>query len=903
MGFRRDKYQQLREQLEGQNVDPSIREEMDHHLASRIEDNVARGMSRADAERDARRRFGDVDHYRRETGAEERQTRAYAGRRERLGAAAQEAARAIRSLGRRPGFAAAAIMTLGIGIAAAVAVFTILDAVVLRPLPYPAAERLVRIYHPVPKVGPDDRWNISAAEYFHFRAESRTLETVALYGNFRITASANGSAIQINAGRATETTLPLLGARPLLGRLFTADDNLPRRSVVLLSERFWRRQYGASNDVLGTTIRLEGADSEIIGVVAGTVDLPDWAVDVWVPMGLNPAAEARNNHVYWGLARLADGATAEDASRELAAMVPGYVDRFPSAYSAAFFDRTGFSTVVVPWKEDVVGDADRSIWVVFAAAALVLVLAAVNVGNLFLVRSQAVRRDMAVRALLGADRARLAWHFFAESAVITAAATVLGVAMAWSGLRLMLDAVPAGVSRGAAVTVPRLAEVSLDPRGLLFAAALGLVAFIVLGLIPFVVRPGSVESARSARGSTGSKGEVWTRSFLVVAQVALSVVLLAAAGLMVRSFERLRAVEPGFDVEGLLVADLALPFNGYVTYPKTTAFYRALVERTGEIPGVASAAVGSSLPIESEDGCSLFDYPGRPEHINSACIRNAVVGPGYFTTLGAAVEGRDMAWTDLDANTGAVLMSDALGRRLFEGDALEKPVNGPNPRTSPPYTVTGVVRGLVWDRLDRPPPEVAFFPLQPIPDTWLWSPPARMKLLVRVERGDPVSVVPAVREVVRSLDPEVAFENPRTMEQVMAGSMLRVRLVMVLLAVSALAALALSVVGLYGVVAYTVARRTREIGVRIAVGAPVARVKAQVVRQALAMAGAGLIVGLGGAVLLGRLMQSLLFGVGAADPFTLGAVVVLLLTVAVGASLGPAARAASIDPVAALREE
>jgi predicted permease len=389
----------------------------------------------------------------------------------------------------------------------------------------------------------------------------------------------------------------------------------------------------------------------------------------------------------------------------------------------------------------------------------------------------------------------------------------------------------------------------------------------------------------------------------VVAQVGLSVVLLAAAGLMGRTFERLRSVEPGFDPSGVLVAELALPFNAYTKYDQTTGFYRSLVQQVEQLPAVASAAVGSDLPIAASDGCSLFDYPGRPDNVSTSCIRNAVIGPGYFTTLGVTLTGRDLEWSDLDSKTGAVVLSDALGRRLFEDDPLDKAVNGPNDRTRPPYRVAGVTRQLVWERLDQPPTEIAFFPLEPIPGTWLWFPPARMRLLVKVSRGDPVSVVPAIREIVRSLDPEVALEEPRTMEQVVAGSLLRVRLVMLLLAVSAVAALILSVVGLYGVVAYSVARRTREIGVRIAVGAPAGRVRAEILRQSLRMTGAGLVIGLAGSVLLGRLMQSLLYGVSATDPVTLVAVAALLLAVTVGASIGPATRAAAIDPVAALREE
>ncbi|MGE3614270.1 MAG: ADOP family duplicated permease [Gemmatimonadales bacterium] len=898
--WRRDRYQPLRDDL-GEEVDPAVREELEHHLQSRIEENLARGLTRAEAEAEARRRFGDLDRYRRETGAEERRVRGFQGRRERFAVARQEIRRAARALRRNPRFSLTAILTLAVGIGGVAAVFALLDAVVLRPLPYPAADRLVRLYHPVPKVGPNDRWNLAAAEYFHFRKEARSLETVALFGTLRSTVLANGTSLQVSAGLVTETLLPLLGARPALGRLFTAEDILPGHNNVILSERFWRRQYGGAADVIGSTIRLEGTDCIVVGVAAGAVDLPDWTVDVWATYGLDPAAEARNNHVYRAVARLAPGATAASATRELSAMIATYPERFPSAYSTAFVDRTGFTSLAVPWKDDVVGDATGIIWLVFAAAALVLLIAAVNVANLFLVRSQAVRREVGVRVMLGAGRSQLAWHHLAESGLIALASLVLAVGLARLGLAAFTSAVPAGIARGAAVTVPRLAEVALGWRAVGLAAALALLAFLVLGLVPVLAAPeaGDVRT----RGGTGTRREGWLRNGLVVAQVAFAMMLLAAAGLMLRTFESLRNIAPGFRTEGVFVANVALPFGSYRRYEQTTRFYRDMVAQVEALPGVELAAVGSDLPIEAGDGCSVFEYPDRPAEVEITCIPNAVVGPNYFSVLGVSVEGRDLTWADLDDNSGAVVLSDVLARRLFADQALGRAVNGPSGKEQTPFRVTGVARDLRWQRLDQPPEEVAFFPLQPIPGAWLWSPPARMYLVARVSGADPTVIAPAVQRIVAAIDPEVAVERPRSMDQVVAASLLRIRLIMILLALSAAAALLLSVVGLYGVVSYSVARRTREIGVRIAVGAPIRQVRGAVVRQALVLTGAGLAIGTGGAVLIGRVMRSLLFGVSPGDPLTLASVMVLLLGVAAAASLGPAARAAAVDPVTALRAE
>ncbi len=899
-----DKYQPLRDIFRRGDVDADLRDEMAHHIEAQVEANLAAGMSAEQAEAEARRRFGDPTRYRSEASREEVRQRRGDHRRERFTVARQEMRRAWRALRRTPSFSLVAVLTLAVGIAASVAVFTVLDAVVLRPLPYPDADRLVRIFHPVPKIGPNQEWNISIAEFELFGRERRTFDAVAIYGNQRLTVAFDDQASRVNAGMVSAGALPLLGASPLAGRLLTEGDNdVASPAVVLLSERYWRTRFGASPEVIGATLRIEGAAAEIVGVVAGRIGLPDWTVDLWVPQRYTPGAPPANNHVYWAVARLAPGVTPDAASRELAALATTYVDRFPTAYSPRFMENTGFTTRTVLWKDATIGDAPRTLWVLFAASALVLLIAAANVGNLFLVRSQTLRREVAVRSLLGANRSQLAWHHLAEAVLVVGAGLLLGLGLASVGLELLLAAMPDEAGRSG-VTLPRLAEVALDARGVVFASGIALLAGLGFVAVQFASDPEGGEAVRAAQGLTASRRENAARHLLVVAQVAVAMVLLAAAGLLIRSFQSLRTVESGFDPSGVLVADLALPFSEYQTYERTTGFYRQLSQRLEELPSVRVATVGSAVPLEVDDGCSVFDYPDRDPGLNVSCILNTVIGPGYFTALGVAIEGRDLTWADIDGQTGGTAVSDVLARRIFpDGRVLDRAVNGPSPRTGPSFRVVGMTRALRWQGLDRPPAEVAYFPLEAIPGTWLWRPPARMRLVVKVAGGNPLALMPEVRQIVRDIDTDAAVENPRTMDDIVSASLRRVSVLMLLLGISAVAALFLSVIGLYGVVSYTVARRTREIGVRIAVGAPAASVGRAVVRQSLVVVAAGVGVGLLGALAMGRLLAGFLVGVAPADPITLIVVVAVLLAVAVVASLRPALRAAAIDPIVALRSE
>lgn len=904
MVWRRDRYQDLGEVFQHGDPDPEVREELEHHLASRIEENLRAGMSREEALADARRRLGDLERYRGETRAIERGHRRAVRRRERLGLALQEARRAVRTLLRAPTFTVAAIATLALGIGATTAIFTLVDAIALRPLPYPAADRLVRIYHPVPGVGPGDRWDLSAAEFFHFRRNARGLADLAVLRTMRLNLGLSGRASQVSAGLVSASLPSLLGLRPLVGRLFTEEDNTRQKmDVVLLSERLWRDQFGADPRIVGSSVRVEGSAAQVVGVARGP-DVPGLAIDLWLPQPLDPAAQAYNNHVYTAFARLADGVTREQAEAELEGLVARYPDVFPTAYNRSFMERTGFGLELVPLKTDVVGDSARLLWVLLAAVGLVLAIACFNIGNLFLVRVHARRREVAVRAVLGASRAQLAWHHLSESLVLSLGAGLLGAGIAWAGLEGFLRALPGGRDPRVAALLPRLAEVHVGWASVAFAAGVAVLAGVVFGLAPLALSLRWTDALRQAgRGLTPSRRETLIRGGLVVGQIVLAVVLLAGAGLMFRTVQRLRSVAPGFEPDGVLAVDLALPYSRYQTYDESVAFFDELNRRVAALPGVARAAIGSGLPLEGGLGCALLAAEDQPPDVKTPCVPNLVVGPGYFATLGIEVEGREATWAEATSATAGALVSGSLARHIW-GDrsplGLGVKVDGVS---RPPYfPVTGVVRRVHFQGLEQPPGQVVFYPLKPVKGTWLWEPPHRMVLVMRTAGASPAALGPLVERVVRDLDPDAALANSRTLEEVLARSTLRVRLVTLLLGLAALAALLLSGIGLYGVIAFLVGRRAPEIGIRIALGASAAKVRREVVLRSSRLAGLG--VGLGGVAALGatRLLRALLFGVEPGDPLVVGAAATSLLVVAIVASLVPATRASRVDPAQVLRE-
>ncbi len=885
-----------------QDVDDELR----FHIEDRVEELMSRGLTRAAAEDEARRRFGDYERYRNESAMIDHQALRERGRMDTLGALRRESRQAFRTLARSRSFSAIAIVTLALGIGATTAIFTILDAVVLRPLPYPAAERLVYLQSGVPGVDRDAKWGLSVAGYFHFREHARSLEALGAFTTSQVNFGASDGAERVPAALVSGSMFDVLGARMMMGRAIRDEDNLRGApSVVVLGHDFWQRHFAADPGVIGRTIQLHSSPFEIIGVLAPGVHLPETRVDAWMPATLDPGAPPVNSHYLSAVGRLKHGTTLSTARTELALFTRRFPEVFPSAYSPEFLESSGFVTEALPLHQRVVGNYDRILWILLGSVGIVLLIACANVANLFLVRTEGRRRELAIRTALGGDRRHLAWHYLTESLLLALVAGAAGLVFAHWTIRGLLAIAPSGV--------PRLAEIGLGMGSVLFAGTLSVIAGVVFGLFPLARLGRSFDALRDAgRGMTASRGQRTARGALVISQVALAVVLLAAAGLMLRSFDRLRQVAPGLEPRGVLTLHLALPAMRYGDHASVSVFHKELERRLTALPGVASVAAGP-LPLGATGsnalggwrGCALIFTDAAPTSNGEqgSCVGTQVVSPGYFEALGIPLRGRAPTWDETDRGMAGVVITEALAARLWPGeDPIGKGVKGNG--TEPPfYRVVGVVGDLRAAGLDQPPVAAAFYPMVPMEGAPLWSPPRSMSLFVRTQLEDPLSLVPAVRTALAELDPEIPIANAQTMEQVVSRSMARTSFTMLLIGAAAAMSLLLSAVGIYGVISYMVSQRRGEIGIRIALGARASQVAALIIGQSVRLAVAGIVIGLAGAYAATQLLESLLFGVSATDPATLAAVPLVLLVLAVAASYAPARRAAAVHPAESLRAE
>ena len=896
-------------------IEESVEEEFAFHLEERVEELMQGGLSRADAEHEARRRFGDVAAYRRAAAAFDARALDQRDRIEVLETVRREVRQAARALLRTPVFTLVAFVTLALGIGATTAVYAILDAVVLRPLPYTAPDRLVSVLHPamVPGSG-ESKWGLSAAGYFFFRNENRTLADLGVYTTGDVTVTSDGPAERVSTGRITQGIFPMLGARPILGRLFLPDDDVPGAApVAVLGYDLWQRRYGGDPGVVGRELVLGTGSATIVGVTergfslprpgafSSSTDLAGFRVDLWLPQRLDPAARAVNSHQFSGIGRLAEGVTIEEAQRDLAALTVRLPDEHPSAYSTAFMTDYRFGMAVEPLREAILGPRiPRMLWIILGAVALVFVIAFANVGNLFLVRSEVRARELAIRTALGASRFRVAVHAMAESVLLAAAAGVAAVGIAFAGLRLLVRLAPRDV--------PRLAEVGLDAPAVMLALALAMCSGVAFAMAP-VVR-GALAPARlreGARGSSASRGQQTTRNALVITQVALALILLTGAGLMVRSFTQLVRVQPGFDAAGVFTFDLILPYDGYPDDIRVAEFHRQLQERLAALPGIANVGASTHLPLRDfASGCRLVFRANDPfpEGMEPPCVSTPLVTPGFLEALGVRVDGRTSEWSDNQRGRGVAVITAALAQRLWPGeDPIGKGINsnGANP-DAPVYRVVGIVPELRATGLDQPPTEAVFYPAVSTLDGRWWNPMYGSTYALRAKAGA-TELMPAIRQAVAALEPRAAIANPTTMDAVVRESMARVSFILLLLGVAAGMALLLSAVGMYGVVSYLVSRRRGEIGVRIALGARVPQVARMVVMQSVRLAIVGAAVGLAGAFAGTRLMRALLFEVSPTDPVIFTAVATAILLIAAVASIGPARRAARIPPAEALRAD
>ncbi|MEO7964001.1 MAG: ADOP family duplicated permease, partial [Gemmatimonadaceae bacterium] len=707
-----------------------------------------------------------------------------------------------------------------------------------------------------------------------------------------------GNAERVKAIVSSATLFDVLGMHATQGRLFRVDET--RRGaapVALLSYAYWMRAFGGDRKVVGTFVELEGTRYEIIGVLPREAQLPGQTSDLWLALELDPNAPAQNSHYLSAIGRLRDDVSPDEATRVLLAEIRRFPELYPNAYSEKFFKSTGFTISAVSWRDEVVGKVGGALWILFGSVGLVLLIACANVVNLVLVRAESRRREVAVRRALGAEGRHLAWHFIAEGLIVATGAGVAGLAMAWGALRVVVAKAPSAI--------PRLAEVHLGMESIIFASALVLLATLAFGLVPLWHESGSVAALREGGrgGSAVGPGRRRTRNALVLAQVALSVILLASAGLLLRSAEALRHIKLGFEPDRTLTFAISIPWERYKGHRAVTEFHRDLTSRLSMISGVTHAGVGSLTPLSGHDGCAIVWVEGRPTPPGEEppCVSNPQVSPGYFESLGIPVRGRARTWDDETAGTDGVVVSAALARRLWPGeDAIGKGIKG-NGGTPPFYHVIGVSGDFRVKSLDSPPVEAVHFPLMPIEGAPLWSGARDVTVVIKSSTTSVRTLLPAIRKSLQALDPRIPVANVSTMAEVVENATASTRFVMLLLSLAAAMALTLSAVGMYGVISHLVGQRRNEIGVRMALGARAGDVRAMVVRESFGLALGGVTIGVGGALVATRLLGTMLYGVSPNDPVTLTAVSATLLAVATAASYVPARRASRIDPTEALR--
>jgi predicted permease len=804
---------------------------------------------------------------------------------------------ALRGLLRYPGFTAVAALTLALGIGANTAVFTLVDGVLIRPLPYRDADRLVSLEH-LGREGRDEL-PMSQGLYITYGEHARSLESLGLYGGTAVNVVNEGDAQRMRADVVTPSFFRVLGVDAALGRTFVDSEGaLDGELAVILSDGLWRAAFGADPDVIGKTLDVNGRLRPIVGVMPPNFGFPAPDARMWLPMVIDPARAPLAAFGAGGIGRMAPGASVESVHAELEGLIGRLAELYPESGGPAFLKEVGLRSRVLPLKEYLVGDVTSTLWVLMGTVGLVLLIACANVANLLLVRADGRRRELAVRVAMGAGRMQVLRWFLSESLVLAAVGGIAGVAIAIIAVRFTAGFVP--------TDIPRMAEVGVNTRVLAFSAAVALGCALFFGSFP-VLRTRSDNPAGqlregAARGSTAGRERHRLRSGLVVTQVALALVLLVGSGLMLRSFQALRSLDPGYDVEGVLTARITVPGPEIEGALETAGFFRQLGQRLAAQPGVEAVGFIDSAPLTG--GVSYFsieveDHPRGPDEL-PVFGSNLQTEAGYFEAMGIdLLEGRTLREGDGAEGARAVVVSRSFAEHWWPG---RSPI-GRRLRLGFPeedwYSIVGVVADAHYQGLQGEAEEAVYWPatIGPADDP---TPTRGMDVLIRTS-ADPRALIPVLRREVAAMNARIPVSNPRPMEEVFGAAMARTSFTVAMLGAASGIALLLGLVGIYGVISYIVAQRTREIGVRMALGATGPAVRGMMVRQGMLLAVSGVAIGLLASIALSRVMSSLLFGVSAVDPLTYAAVATGLFGVAVLASWIPARRAAGVDPATALR--
>jgi putative ABC transport system permease protein len=880
-----------------------LRAEIEEHIAMQTAENLRAGLAPVEARRQARLKFGSVEaikeSYRDQRGLPFIET------------LVSDTRHALRRMRKAPTFTAAVIATLALGIGANTAIFAVIDTILIRPLPYPQAEALVGVWHTAPGLpGVPGTIGCSPSIYFTYREENKTFQQFGLWSSSGVSLTGVAEPEMPRALFVTYGVLDAVGVKPLLGRWISQADDAPGSvETVMLTYGYWQRRFGGDTSIVGRTLTIDSRPHAVIGV------MPKEFRFQRDPELILPHRFERNEtflgpFIGQGVARLKPGISLEQANADVARMLGLWLSAWSPnpGMDRTLFENARLAPSLQPLQRDIVGDIGTALWVVMGTLSLVLLIACANVANLLLVRAEARQQDFAIRAALGAGWGRIAREMLVESITLAVLGGLLGLGLAYAALRILVTKGPD--------TLPRLQEIGIDPLVLAFAAGVSLLSGVLFGVIP-VLKYAGPRVATTLQGAGRTLSQSWerhqARNTLVVVQVALALVLLIASGLMIRTFHQLRSVHPGFThSEEIQILHSTIPAAVTQEHERVMRMQHEILDKLAAIPGVKSVGFGSAAPLES-----FLSGAGNPVYAEDRTFADGQVppirqirkiAPGFFKTMGTRViAGRDFTWTDLYEKRRVAIVSEnlarewwgdpraALGRRIREGGAAD-----------PWREIVAVVENVYDNGVNVKPPEFVYWPT--LMDRYIWGDESGFGLsngmfAIRSNRTATKGLLAEAQQAIWSVNGRQPVFLINTLKALYDQSMARTSFTLVMLAIAGGMALVLGIVGIYGVIAYVVSQRTREIGIRTALGAPPSQQLGMFVRHGLLLTGIGATLGLAAAAALTRLMSSLLFGVTALDPLTYVSVSALLIAAAVLASYLPARRAIAVNPVHALRAE
>jgi predicted permease len=876
-------------------VERELDEELRAYVDLLVAEKVKDGVSPEEARRAAMHEVGGVEYMKDQV------------RDERPGMLIENAGRdlryGLRQLRRSPGFAAVAILTIALGTGATSAIFSVINAVALKPLPYPQSDCLVFITSQFTRLNFDKFW-VSPPEYLELRERSKSYTDIAAYTSAAVNVSDGTRPERVNALVVSHNMFDVLGVRPRLGTPFTAEQDLPNTEpVVILSDAIWQRTYGSDPAIVGKTVEIQGKKRRVVGVAPAGLDIHDSRADVWLPLGIDPAnrTQSRGSHYLYLIGRLKPDVSPGKAESELLSNLRQWGTLNPGTHTP---NDSTHRLQIAPMRTEVIGNVARALWVLQGAVVLVLLIACANVANLLLVRAEGRHKEFAIRTALGAGRGRILRQFTAEGLVLATIGSALGLVIAYWGLKALLAANPD--------SIPRSAEIAIDPRVLLFTLVVAAVTAAIFGLAPLLHLGDNAVSAAIKEGgarTTQSTARHRVRRSLVAAEIALAVMLVVGAGLLMRSFRNLTTVDAGFDAKNLTTFALFMPQASYPDPQRRARFASDMLDKLRAIPGVTAAAAMQGLPPNRQVNANDTQMDGVPQgpdfpiqnvdYWNSATV-------GYFEAMKIPiVKGRGFESGDI-GGAGVAVINESLAQRFYPktnpiGRRIRPPVPIVMPDTFPWFTIVGVAKDVKQGGLDQKVGTELYFNIEQGPRV-NQSAPSALNFVVRSKQPAKV-LAPAIQNVVRGMDAALPIVQLRDMAAVFGDSVSRQRFLSLLLGIFAAVALTLAAIGTYGVLSYLVTERRREIGIRVALGASGVGIMRLVLRQGLTITAAGIGLGILGALALARVVQTLLYGVSSTDPATYAGVGAVIFAVALLACLVPAQRAMRVDPLEAIRND